>query len=67
VSNKATLVEDGYESSKVLMVSSSVNDCEWIMDSRYSFHMTLITWYITHKRINHAQLNCFLVIFFYNF
>lgn len=40
ISSEASLVEDGYESSEVLMVSSSVDNCEWILDSGCSFHMT---------------------------
>jgi len=32
VFGETTLEEDGYESLKAFMVSSSVNDCEWIMD-----------------------------------
>ena len=37
VSGEATMVEDAYESSMVLMVSTNVDDCEWIMDFGYSF------------------------------
>jgi len=37
---KTTLVEGNYESSKVLMLSSSATDYEWIMDSECPFHMT---------------------------
>ena len=38
-SSEAALVEDGYESSEILMVLSSADDCEWIMKFSYLFHM----------------------------
>ena len=39
-SGEATLGEDDYESLKVLMVSSSADNCVCIMDSRCLFQMT---------------------------
>jgi len=39
-SAKVAIVEDNYESSKVLMVSSSAHNYEWILDFSCSFHMT---------------------------
>lgn len=39
VSSETTLVKDDYESS-ILMTLSSVDDYEWIMNSRCSFNMT---------------------------
>jgi len=34
------LVEDDYESLEVLIVSSSADDCQWILDFDNLFHMT---------------------------
>ena len=34
------MVEDGYDSADVLMVSTSELDEKWIMDSGCTFHMT---------------------------
>ena len=36
-SGEIVVVKDIHESSKVLVVLSSVDDCEWILDSNYSF------------------------------
>lgn len=44
--NKSNIAEDDYKSSKVLSISSSGTQCEWVIDSDYSFHMcSKIEWF----------------------
>lgn len=53
---EATLIEDNYESSKVLIVSSNINDCEYIMHYRCSFHMLPNhLWFQTFKKLEEGS------------
>lgn len=38
--NESSLVSDGYESSKILVVNSIRLEMDWVLESSYSFHLT---------------------------
>ena len=53
----ATVVEEGYESVDVLMVSTNSTEKHWILDSCCSFHMTPNKdWFEDYKQCDGGQV-----------